>query len=261
MTVQDDIGDIVTFYYPPIKIVSLVPSITELLIDLGLENELAGITKYCIFPEEKVSKLNKIGGTKNPDLQKIIDLKPDLVIANKEENQKEHIEFLRASNIPVYVTYIDDYDSALNMIENIGMITDRKSKANSITRAIDEKFDNFESQVNVKKVAYMIWKQPYMTIGKNTFINSMLTKIGFENVFENYEGNYPVITQDDIIKSETEFIFLSTEPYKFSEKHIHQFQKIKPDAKIVIVEGDKFSWYGSRMLLAADYFQNLVKTL
>lgn len=255
MTLQDDLGRMVTFYYPPMRVVSLVPSITELLYDLGIKDQIVGKTKYCIHPKIEDDKTTIIGGTKNFDIQKIIDLKPEIVIANKEENTKEGIEEL-SKFCPVYVTDVRDIDDALNMIENLGKICDKYSKALEIVDKLEIGFDELNRE-KIGSAIYLIWKQPYMTISKTTFIHSMVELAGFENIFRDKEGNYPEITEEEILESKADYILLSSEPYKFREKHLPKFQSMFPDSKTILVDGETFSWYGSRMLLTTKYFRNL----
>jgi len=224
---------------------------------LGLEDEIVGITKFCIHPIDKVKNKLIVGGTKNFSLEKILQLNPDLVIANKEENQQQSIMEL-SKYVPVYTSYVNDFDSALNMIENIGLITDRKIQATEMTSKIENLFDELKVVDFKKKVIYMIWKQPFMTVGKNTFINSMIEKIGLINVFANKESNYPEISESEIINSDADLILLSTEPYKFSEKNFPKFNELLPNAKALVVNGEMFSWYGSRMQLSASYLQSLI---
>ena len=255
MTKQDDLGRTVTFYHPPTRVVSLVPSITELLYDLGMKEQIVGKTKFCIHPKIKDDKATIIGGTKNFDIQKIIELKPEIVIANKEENTKDAIEEL-SKHCPVYVTDVRDIDDALNMIENIGKICDKYSKALEIVDQIENGFEEL-SKEKIGSAIYLIWKQPYMTITKNTFINSMMELAGFENIFKHKEGNYPEITEDEIRESGADYILLSNEPYKFTEKHLPKFHTFFPNSKILLVDGEMFSWYGSRMIKSIQYFNQL----
>jgi len=255
MTLIDDLGRTVTFYHPPARVVSLVPSITELLYDLGLENEIIGKTRFCIHPEIENDKTAIIGGTKNFDIQKIIDLKPEIVIANKEENTKDGIEEL-SKYCPVYVTDVTDIDSALNMIENMGKICDKYSKANQIVEKIEAGIEELSNE-KIGSAIYLIWKQPFMTVSKNTFINSMMELAGFDNIFKDKEGNYPEITEEEIKESNANYILLSTEPYKFTEKHLPKFSTLFPNSKTIIVDGEMFSWYGSKMLKSINYFKEL----
>jgi ABC-type Fe3+-hydroxamate transport system substrate-binding protein len=249
--ITDKIDDI-TFI--PKRIVSVVPSQTELLFDLGLSNEILGITKFCIHPKEICKTKAIVGGTKNLNLEKIISLQPDLIIANKEENVKEQIELL-SEKIPVWLTDVNNYDEALQMIADLGKITQTSEKANSIKQSIDEQLSApiFNKK---RKAVYLIWKSPFMTIGGDTFIDSMMHKAGFENTFHHLT-RYPEIEIENIAKSDCEFVLLSSEPYPFAQKHVDEMQASLPNKKIIIVDGEMFSWYGSRMLKSATYFKEL----
>lgn len=243
----------------PLRIVSLVPSQTELLFDLGLDKEIIGITKFCIHPKEKVGQKTKIGGTKKLDIEKIKSLQPTLLIANKEENTKEQIEELE-KYFPVWVSDVKDLNSALDMICSIGKLTGKEKEANRLNAEISQKFSVLSATLPEKfPAAYFIWKKPMMVAGAGTYINDMLQRCGFKNCFENIHGHYPEISEAQLQQTNPEFILLSSEPFPFKEKHIPDFQKICPQAKILLVDGELFSWYGSRMLKAADYFREFFK--
>jgi ABC-type Fe3+-hydroxamate transport system substrate-binding protein len=230
------------------------------VLELGLENSIVGRTKFCIHPQQLVKSIPKIGGTKNPNISAILDLKPDLILANKEENNKSDIEVLMET-CRVHLTDISNYKEALQSIKDIGQITDRQQESQKIILKIESRFSLLLDLISEKqKVCYLIWKDPMMTIGNDTYIHDMLQKCGFENIFGD-QTRYPKIKFNEIIAKKPDFIFLSSEPFPFKEKHISEFQKIFSDAKIVLVDGEYFSWYGSRMALAADYFLELKRNL
>ena len=240
----------------PTRIVSLVPSQTELLHFLELELETIGITKFCVHPTSWHREKVKIGGTKNLDIEKIISLEPDLIIANKEENVKEQVEKL-AQDFNVWVTDVNNLDDALQMIEDIGSITKKETKASALIQSIKNEFELNQHHLNVlKKVVYLIWKEPYMTIGGDTFINNMLLQAGFKNIFD-HTLRYPEVSVESLQTLKPEYIFLSSEPYPFSSKHLEELQLELPDSKIILVNGEMFSWYGPHLLQAAHYFKQL----
>ncbi len=248
----------VTFIFPPRKIVSLVPSQTELLVDLGLSENIVGVTNFCVHPESIKKEKTIIGGTKTLDIQKIIDLKPDLIFANKEENLQAQIEELTAL-FPIWISDIVTLESALDMIISIGDCCDKTLEANVLCNEITLKniqyqpfFDTF---FQGKKIAYFIWRKPYMVAASGTYIDEMLKKLGFCNIFSE-KMRYPIVTAEMLENTKPDFIFLSSEPFPFKEKHVAEFQKICPHAQIKIVDGEMFSWYGSRMSKAFDYFRN-----
>ena len=235
------------------KIVSLVPSITESLFDFRLtKNEVIGRTKFCIHPENKVKDVAIIGGTKNLNIEKIIALNPDLIIANKEENEKLQVEELQ-KKCKVWVTDIRNLEDNENFISEVGILLNKEKLAAEFNRNINEIFINKSEKESVK-VAYLIWKNPYMTIGSDTFIHEILEKLGFENIFKN-EKRYPEISLDQM--NEADYIFLSSEPFPFQQKHIEEIQKHLPNQKIILVDGEAFSWFGTHISKCATYYKTL----
>ena len=235
------------------RIISLVPSLTELLYDLGLDEEVVSITKFCVHPEIWFKTKTRIGGTKNIDIEKIQSLQPDLVIANKEENVKEQIEALQ-NFTKVYVSDVSNLGDAINMIDELGKLVNKKAKASLIIKEIERKFLQLQ-HINQPKIpaAYLIWREPYMTIGGDTFINDMMQYCGFENIFKD-QLRYPETNVEELNKLSCKILLLSSEPFPFKQKHIDELQPLLQDTKIILVDGEMFSWYGSRLLLAADYF-------
>lgn len=244
---------------PPKRIVSLVPSITELLFSLGLAEETAGITKFCVRPNEWFRNKKRIGGTKTVNIEKVRQLKPDLVIANKEENVKEQVDIL-AAEFPVLLTDVGNLDDALRMIGDIGRLTGRALKAAEIAGKISSLFASLPVSAKPLPAAYLIWREPYMCAGGDCFINDMLNRAGFRNVFSQL-ARYPVITPDMLRESGCSYLLLSSEPYPFKEKHILELREILPTARIKLVDGEIFSWYGSRLLDAPAYFTRLTGAL
>lgn len=246
--------------HKPSRIISLVPSQTELLYHLGLEKETIAITKFCIHPRQWFRNKTRIGGTKQLHLDKIRSLQPDLIIANKEENVKEQIELL-AQDFPVWVTDVNNLNQAYEMIIDIGQLTHREKEAEMLNSGIREEFHSLIQVPGIKNTipaVYLIWKDPLMTVGADTFISHMMELAGFSNVFNNRE-RYPRVTADEILGSGCRLLLLSSEPYPFKEKHIAQLQEILPGIKMMLVDGDMFSWYGSRLLMAPSYFNELHK--
>jgi len=252
----DQLKNEVQFHFPPKRIVSLVPSQTELLYTLGLEEEVVGITKFCRHPEQWFRNKQRIGGTKTVNIEAVRSLQPDLVIANKEENVQEQVEALQ-SFCPVWLSDIYTVEDALQMISSIGEITDHQSKAGELVSKIKNGFHALTPLNENLRTAYLIWKDPYMAAGASTFINNMLQQCGFTNVFEEQE-RYPAISTTDLQSANLQLLLLSTEPYPFAQKHVEELQKILPETKILPVDGEMFSWYGSRLVLVPDYFNNLL---
>jgi ABC-type Fe3+-hydroxamate transport system substrate-binding protein len=243
-------------HYIPERIISLVPSQTELLHALGLEKEVIAITKFCVHPDKWYRNKIKVGGTKTIDIQKIILLKPDLIIANKEENVREQIEELAANHL-IWLTEVENWQDSLKMISDIGLITNKIKESDKIIVNIKNEFEQLENS-NLIPASYLIWKNPYMTIGGDTFINDMLNKAGFKNVFD-HQKRYPEVSVQDIKNSEAKILLLSSEPYPFAQKHINELQEQLPGMFTKLVDGEMFSWYGSRLLYSAPYFKKLAR--
>lgn len=236
------------------KVISLVPSITEALFDLGLtENEVIGRTKFCIHPKEKVKNIEIIGGTKNLNIEKIKSLQPDLILANKEENTKEQVEELM-QNFKVVVTNVETIEDNYYLLKTLGNIFNKEEKAQLFNLKIYEVLNQTKIDSKIK-TAYLIWKNPYMTVGSDTFIHHILSEVGFENIFKN-KTRYPEIKTQDL--AEADIIMLSSEPFPFKEKHIAEWKQFYPDKKIIIVDGEAFSWYGTHIAKCENYFKELV---
>ncbi|MBP7808376.1 MAG: ABC transporter substrate-binding protein [Bacteroidia bacterium] len=256
MTITDQTGYKVELNGTPKRIISIVPSQSELLWDLGLRKELVGITKFCVHPDEMYKSIEKVGGTKKLDIDKIRALKPDLIIGNKEENEQEQIEELR-KEFPVWMSDIYDLNDAYEMMAALAVITEKQAAAEKIIKTIKDKFSEFDiADFKGKKVAYFMWYTPYMVAAKNTFINHILEKLGMVNAFS-YLTRYPEVNASQIKGTAPDYIFLSSEPFPFKEKHIKELKQICPHAEIVLVDGEMFSWYGSRLQYAPDYFSSL----
>ncbi len=227
------------------KIVSLVPSLTELLIDLGISDKLVGRTRFCIHPANEVAQSPIIGGTKNPNIEKIISLEPDYILANKEENRQEDIEELQ-KHCNVHLTDINTISDALSAITEIGKKLGVEEAAHQIIRDINlvlSQKPSFESL----KTAYFIWREPWMVAGSQTYIHDVMREWNLENLFDE-QSRYPEVDLDASKKSEPDIILLSSEPYPFKEKHISEINRYFPSAKIELINGEWFSWYGSGMV-------------
>ncbi len=249
----DQLDRIVELEKIPERIVSLVPSQTELLYDLGLGDRVVGITKFCIHPEVWFRNKKRVGGTKNFKVEVIRELRPDLILANKEENTKEGLEEL-ARTIPVWISDVKHLPDALGMIRSVGLMLDKIDEAEAMVSMIEGKRLACSGLVK-RKCAYLIWRNPYMTIGGDTFIHEMLAHAGWENVFGK-ELRYPSIGIEDLASCDAEVIFLSSEPFPFKEQHLKEIEE-GTGKQAVIVDGEAFSWYGSRLLHVWEYFRKL----
>ncbi|MBX2961835.1 MAG: ABC transporter substrate-binding protein [Cyclobacteriaceae bacterium] len=248
------LGETVRAPFPPKRIISLVPSQTELLASLELDDEVVGITKFCIHPDEWRQKKSKVGGTKNVDVARIQQLQPDLIIGSKEENEKLVIERLRV-DFPVWMSNIISPQDALSMIDEVGKITNRAQRANDLIANIQHSW-RLMAKLPTLRVLYLIWQEPWMGVGSETFIDGMLRLCGLENCLSGH-SRYPELSDEDIRSLQPDLIFLSSEPYPFKEKHQLELETMLPGTKTMLVDGEYFSWYGSRMLLFADYVNSL----
>jgi len=256
ITVIDGVGRKVELARPPKRIVSTVPSQSEYLFDLGLEDEVIGITKFCIHPKSWFESKQKIGGTKNLHLEKIAALNPDLIIANKEENTLSDIEWL-AERFPVYISDINSLNEAYQAMSDIGVLTNRQVEAEDwLNRIKDEQRVYNAADQEFGTVAYLIWNDPLMAVGSNNFIHDMLGIGGWDNCFGHLK-RYPVVTIDDIIAEAPHLLFLSSEPFPFKQSHVSYFKEHLPQTEVLIVDGEMFSWYGSRLLKSFKYFDEL----
>jgi ABC-type Fe3+-hydroxamate transport system substrate-binding protein len=231
-----------------------------LLYYLGLDEEVIGITKFCVHPKHWFKTKTRVGGTKTINIEKIISLKPDLIIANKEENVKEQIEQLEKF-ARVYVSDVSNLDDAKNMIIEIGGLVNKEAKAKLLVTEIEEKFLQLNA-INQNKIpaAYFIWRNPYMSVGRDTFIHDIMQRCGFKNIFKD-QFRYPEVNIEQLKKLNCKILLLSSEPYPFKQKHIDELQPLLPNTKIILVDGEMFSWYGSRLLVAADYFMQLAQNI
>ncbi len=258
-TSTDQMGSTVALDSPPQRIVSLVPSQTELLFDLGLDETVVGVTRYCVHPQFKTRPKTLIGGTKNPDLNLIRSLKPDLIIGNKEENRREDIDALK-TEFPVWMSDIASLADATAMIREIGCLVAKEISAEWLAGRIEERFETLAAEVasrtSRRKVAYLIWRKPWMVAGGGTFIHTMLERAGLDNVFGGL-SRYLECTLQSLVESRPEVILLSSEPFPFKVSHVDEIQTLFPEAKICLVNGELFSWYGSRLLRTPNYLRYL----
>lgn len=259
-TVIDQMGREVIVPTTPKRIISLVPSQTELLYDLGLSEEVVGQTLFCIHPDDMHKSKPRIGGTKQFKHELIATLNPDLIIGNKEENEKQEVEQLMAK-YPVWMSDIQTLDDALNMITQVGELVNKTNEAYGIRSEIEIGFKQLNYLSTHKKALYLIWRKPWMAAGHDTFINHILNKIGLVNIADNLESRYPELTNEMMMEAQPDIILLSSEPYPFKEKHIEELQTICPQAKIILVDGELFSWYGSRLRYSVAYFNQLLTQL
>ncbi len=258
MIIKDQLNRELTLKNTPKRVISLVPSQTELLVDLGLEKQLVGITKFCVHPSVLRKTKTIVGGTKNVNFNAIKALNPDFILCNKEENTAEMVDELQKI-APVYVSDIYSLEDFYAFNLDLGVVFSIPQQTLNLNLQIKEKESVFRKRVATSKtknksIAYLIWANPYMSVGGNNFINFMIELCGFKNIFQN-KGRYPQIKLGEL--KNTDFVFLSSEPFPFKEKHALEIKK-HTKAKIIFIDGEMFSWFGSRLLKTFDYFDGLL---
>lgn len=261
MTFTDQLHRKIVIPKTPSGIVSLVPSQTELLVDLGLEASIVGVTKFCVHPSHLRKQKTVVGGTKQVHFDKIRQLKPDIIICNKEENTQEMVAALEAI-APVWVSDVKDIEDVLQMIQYFGELFSVETRAKKLISRIKTEHSLFNGAVKQTpelNVAYLIWKDPYMAAGSDNFINTLLTLNKFQNIFNKNNNRYPEISVEQL--QAADLILLSSEPYPFQQKHIDELSQTLGNKKILLVDGEYFSWYGSRLIKAFEYFKSLQKTI
>jgi ABC-type Fe3+-hydroxamate transport system substrate-binding protein len=255
----DQTGRTIALEQAPFRIISLVPSQTELLADLGLENEVVGITKFCIHPESWYRSKTRVGGTKDFKTELIRSLHPDLIIANKEENDRERLESLM-NDFPVWISDVHDLPSALSMIQEVGRLCNRAGESDKVSAFVASSFDALDAHISLKKKAeetciYYIWKDPWLCAGSDTFIADMLRRCGLKVIPEH--PRYPEVNPSALHSDPPELILLSSEPFPFRQEHFESLQQFLPKSRVLLVDGEYFSWYGSRLKTAVPYFLSL----
>jgi ABC-type Fe3+-hydroxamate transport system substrate-binding protein len=256
VTLTDDLGFRVELNAPPRRIISLVPSWTETLFAMGLDDLIVGVTKFCVEPAAGVASIAKIGGTKNPDLRAIAELKPDFVIANAEENRREDVEKIRDLGAAVFTTYPKTIPGAVDSILKLGKALGKESEADTMAREIVRNVSGIEASVGVWsklpfRVFCPIWKNPWMAFNADTYAHDVLRMLGFNNIFAAAGERYPTTTLSEAIKRKPDIILLPDEPYEFKERDIEELRQILPAAlgrRVMIISGRDLHWYGVHMV-------------
>lgn len=249
--IVDHLGRTIQIPHLPQRIVSICPAITETLFSLGLDKEVVGRTKYCIYPKDQVERKTIVGGTKEVDFDAIYSLQPDLIIAEKEENTPEIIAELE-KHFPIFVFKIESISQAYRMILDAGKITGCEEKSKKLIEEITHSFQSLPQ--NRGRAAYAIWRKPYMVVGATTYINDVLQALGFDNPYTAYPGRYPAVDIASLQKERLDVLFLSSEPFPFTQKHKDELATLLPNTQIKLIDGEMF-WYGARMKKAAHYFK------
>ena len=266
MHAVDELGFKLDLDHSPQRIVSLVPSWTETLFALGFNSEIVGVTRFCVEPAEAVASIPKIGGTKNPDLAAIIDLKPDFVLANAEENRREDIEHLRAADIPVFTTYPRTVANAVDSILKLGRVLGREPQAGVIVRDIVRSVSEIETVLGAWsklrfRVFCPIWKNPWMVFNGDTYAHDVLRMLGFNNIYASAGERYPRTTLEEAVALRPDFVLLPDEPYEFGPKDVEALKPMLPPAlsrRVVLINGRDLHWYGVRMVNGLKHLATLL---
>lgn len=255
ITVTDALGERFDLEAPARRIVSLIPSITEILFSLGAGDQVVGVTKFCTQPADGIARKAKVGGPKNPRRDAILGLMPDLVVANVEENHRTDVEAMRAAGVPVFVTYPRTVRDGIQLIRNLGALVGKLSSAEAIAASCEEALAEIE-QPNVRRervrVFCPIWRRPYMTINADTYMDSMLWTCGGENIFRDRPERYPTVDLAEMAALRPDMMLLPDEPFPFGRKHLEDFRGLA-DVPAVraghlhFVDGKILSWYGPRI--------------
>lgn len=256
LTTTDALGRTVALTKPPQRIVSLVPSQTELLAHLELDDRVVGITRFCVHPSDWRERKTIVGGTKEVATERVAELGPDLVLANREENTPEDVAAL-ADLAPVYVTDVPNVEGALAMIRAVGRLVDRTDAADALADAIEERFATLNPSPPIR-AAYLIWRDPFMTVGRDTIIHDVMQRGGFTNVFGN-RTRYPEIPLDALADAAPDVLLLPDEPFPFDQKprFSADLREALPNTPVHFVDGELFSWYGPRLLDTAAHLRML----
>ncbi|WP_413513290.1 ABC transporter substrate-binding protein [Myroides odoratus] len=260
IVLKDQLGCEHTFEQTPKRIVSLVPSQTETLFDLGLEDEIVGITQACIYPYHLRATKTVVGDLTKVDVEQIKLLQPDIIIVNKEETSTAIIESIQAI-CPVWVTDVKTLDENIKMIEAFGILFNKRTEARKWIDKIyfgQKDLMDFVSSKPGYKAAYFVGKDPFLVAGDSTFIHELLTLNKFENVYASRAEKYPEVEVRKIrIQGDPELVFLSSVPYPFEEEDAFEIGRFTHHGKTIFVDGEMFSWFGTHVCKAFAYFKQI----
>lgn len=247
------------------RLISLCPSLTELVFDLDRGADLVGITEWCVHPADGVRTIEKLGGTKNPHVPRIVELAPDLVLMNEEENRREDADALARAGIRCLPTFPRDVQGTADMVRDIGVALDRTQRAEAIARDIEQRAERVRESARgapTVRFAYLIWRKPWMSVNADTFASTLLTQAGGTNVFANHPTRYPEITAQDLTTAAPDLVLLSTEPFPFKDVHKDELAQSTGLSRnrFVIADGEYLSWHGSRTPAGIDYAASLIQS-
>lgn len=245
------------------RIVSLCPSLTELVFDLGRGADLVGRTKFCVHPEGLVERVPSMGGTKNPKIDRIVESRPDVVLLNSEENRREDAEALSAAGVRLHVSLPRDAAETADMVRDIGRILERGDEAERIALDIETRSRRVREGARNRpsvRFAYIIWRGPYMAVNDDTFVSALLAQAGGENVLAGNPTRYPAITPEELAAADPELVLLSSEPFPFKASHADELAAVTglPRQRFLLVDGELLSWHGSRTPAGVDYAEKVL---
>ena len=257
---RDASGTLVAVPARPTRIVSLIPSVTELLFALGLDDRIAGVTVFCTEPRDRVARMPKVGREKDPDLSRIRALAPDLVIANMEENRRDVVDALRAEGVPVWVTFPRTVVEGIGLVRELGSLTEAEAAAATLARSLEAAHARVLARVGGRpraRVFCPIWRGPYMTVNRDTYVHDMLWTCGGDNVFADKPTRYPTVTLDEVRAAAPDVILLPDEPFRFRAVHQADFNSLGDvpavqAGRVHLVDGKLLSWYGPRIAEAVE---------
>jgi ABC-type Fe3+-hydroxamate transport system substrate-binding protein len=255
LTVVDALGRSLTIGRRPERIISLVPSLTEALFAFGLEQEIMGVTRFCVEPRRGVSGKTRVGGTKSVDIAKIKSLEPDLVVAGAEENSAADIAQLIEYGCPVFVTMVTSVQSAIDLLRQLATITGTTVAARPIIEEAKQALAFAQAAaagLQRVRVFCPIWRNPYMTCSRATYMADVIAVCGGRNVFDEHPERYPKVELAEIAALDPEAILLPSEPYRFTKRHKADFRALTEvtavkNGHIFLIDGKMLTWYGPRI--------------
>lgn len=266
MSYVDALGRTLEVKSPPRRIVSLVPSLTEALFVLGVGEAVVGVSDFCVEPREAVAAKTKVGGTKALDVARVLSLRPDLVVASAEENRREDIRALVQAGLPVFVTLPTTVAGAIDLLEQLAGMTGAVEAGARVVAEARETLAGVEAANEGRQPVRTfcpIWRNPWMTIGPDTYMHDFVTVCGGDNVFGLRHERYPRVQLSEMAERDPEVVLLPDEPYRFEFKHVSEISAFREvsavrDGRIYLLEGKHLCWYGPRIAGSLRYVSGLM---
>lgn len=262
--ISDDLGRPLELKRAPHRIVSLVPSVTELICDLGAADRLVGVTRFCTEPAAVVARLPRVGGTKTADCEAIAALRPDLVVMNSEENDRAHFTALETAGLPIFVSYPTTVAAAARGIERLGRALGAERIAQQLAQRIDAALAGLRAAPPPPvRVFCPIWRKPWMSFNADTYCHDLLASAGGVNPCAGAAVRYPVVELEAVRAADPQVVLLPDEPYPFAERHLETLAALRDtsawrDRRVHLVDGKALSWYGRRTVAGLEEFHRLL---